>query len=55
VPDHISLLVALMAQVFNEQKNLLSKSALDLRWNCVELAGKIGTVETGGQACRSYR
>jgi hypothetical protein len=28
VPDHISLLVALMAQVFNEQRNLLSKA----RW-----------------------
>jgi hypothetical protein len=31
-----------MAQLFNEQRNLLSKSALDLRWNCVELTGKLG-------------
>ena len=46
----ISLLLALMAQVFNEQRNLLSKSALDLRWNCVELAGKIGTVDDAHRA-----
>jgi len=40
-----------MAQVLNEQrKNLLSEGALDLGWSCVELTGKIGTVDDAHRA-----
>ena len=43
-----------MAQVFNEQGNLLSEGALDLGWSCVEPAGELGAVDDAHQArgCR---
>jgi hypothetical protein len=59
LPDIACLIVFLgserwMAQVFNEQGNLLSEGALDLGWSCVEPAGKLGAVDDAHQArgCR---
>jgi hypothetical protein len=55
LPDIACLIVFLgskrrMAQVFNEQGNLLAEGALDFDWSCVELAGERGAVDDAHQA-----